>query len=136
MRSLLIVTGFFLALAPTAAWSFEAGRANGSSSNYWLAEPPRNLAPEEEIQSPVEMREAPVAEPPVALPVISPSPPPPLADGPSPEVAQQEPELIPSLAAPPVLGSGAPERSAPDLHLAPTDGMADDGTAPQLPPMP
>lgn len=142
MRNLLIMTGFLLALTPTAAWSFDGGRDTGSS-NYWMAEPPRNLAPEEEIASPAEMREAPTVEPPAAPPVAAPLPPPPIQDVPSGgapdlESAQGEPE--PFLTAPPTLGApsyGEPShQGTPALNLAPTGETAGGGEAPQLPPMP
>lgn len=136
MRNLLVVTGVLLALAPTAAWSFEGGRANSSSPNYWLAEPPRNLAPEEEIQSPAEMREAPAAKAPVASPVAPPLSPPPITEVPNLQAAHPNPEAIPSLASPPALESGASDKTASDLQLIPTNGEADGSGGPQLPPMP
>ena len=142
MRNLLIMTGFLLALTPTAAWSFEGNRDTGSS-NYWLAEPPRNLAPEEEIASPAEMREAPAAESPAAPSAPPPLSPPPISgipqvESPMPEPTQSEPES--SLALPPALGAPpsvvTPDKGVPDLQLAPTGEEASGGPTPQLPPMP
>jgi len=140
MRNLLIMTGFLLALTPTAAWSFEGNRDTGSS-NYWLAEPPRNLAPEEEIASPAEMREAPAAEPQAAPPIAAPLPPIqdiPSVGSPEPEAAQGEPEPF-LTTPPPVLSAsqyGTPQQGSSDLNLAPAGEAANGGAAPQLPPMP